>query len=71
MRSSRELALPEGFTVARRGRLVLLALTMPLPLLVLLFVLLVGLLSGNWAVASGAALLGAANALAVVLIVRQ
>lgn len=71
MRSSRELELPEGFTAPRRRRLVLLVLTMPLALPVLLFVLLVGLLSRNWAVASGAALLGAANALVVLLILRQ
>jgi hypothetical protein len=71
MRSSRELELPEGFTAPRRGRLLLLVLTMPLLLLLLLLPLLAGLLSGNWALAVGAALLGAATVSVVLLVVRQ
>lgn len=71
MRSSRELELPEGFTAPRRGRLVLLVLTMPLLLLLLLLPLLAGLLSGNWALAAGAVLLGTSVVLVLVLIVRQ
>lgn len=71
MRSSRELELPEGFTAPRRGRLVLLVLTMPLLLLLLLLPLFGGLLSGNWALAAGAGLLAMTLVVSVVTIVRQ
>jgi len=71
MRSSGELALPEGFSVPRRGRLVLLAVTTPVLVLVVLFRLASSVLGADGFGAGGAVLFGAAMVVGFVSVLRD